>query len=185
MARVLILNADAQPLSLLPLSTISWQNAVKAYFQDKVKILHSYERVLHAARFEMQMPSIVMLTEFQKSPATAKFTRKNLYLRDSNICQYCGKKFSSGDLTIDHVIPRAMGGRTTWMNTVSACMPCNSRKGKQLLRPLRDPFRPSWHEMNSNAKKFDVIIPDPAWQYYIQWPEEHLIIDERHNGMSN
>jgi 5-methylcytosine-specific restriction endonuclease McrA len=185
MARVLILNADAQPLSLLPLSTIGWQSAVKSYFQDKVKILHSYEHVLHAANFQMKMPSIVMLTEYQKSPKTAKFTRKNLYLRDSNTCHYCNKKFNSGELTIDHVIPRALGGRANWLNTVSACGPCNSRKGDTLIKPIRAPYRPSWHDMNGNAKKFDVIIPDPAWQYYIQWPEEHLIVDERHNGMPN
>jgi 5-methylcytosine-specific restriction endonuclease McrA len=179
-SRVLLLNADAQPLSLLPLSTVSWQNAVKVYFQDKARILHSYENdILHAANFAMEKPSVIILNHYHKTPTTAKFTRKNLFLRDSNVCQYCGNKFSYDELTIDHVLPRVAGGTTTWMNCVAACMPCNSKKGKKLIKPLNKPYRPGWHEINQHAKNFDVTIPDPNWQIYIQWPEDKLNINQK------
>lgn len=177
--RVLLLNADAQPLSLLPLSTISWQTAVKLYFQDKIKILNNYEgEVLRSASFEMPKPSVVILNRYHRIPSTAKFTRRNLYIRDHNTCQYCGGRFFSDDLTIDHVIPRVMGGGTSWMNCVAACMPCNSKKGKRLIKPINAPYRPSWHQINQHAKTYHINIPDPAWQMYLQWPEENFTISD-------
>ena len=62
-----------------------------------------------------------------------KFSRGNIYLRDQNRCQYCGKKFSSSELSLDHVVPISRGGKSTWENVVCACLPCNVRKGNKLL----------------------------------------------------
>lgn len=175
--RVLLLNADANPLSLLPLSTVHWQTAVKLYFQDKARILHSYEGdVLRSANFSMDKPSVIILNRFHRTPSSAKFTRRNLFLRDSNNCQYCGNHFSYDELTIDHVIPRVMGGKTTWDNCVASCQKCNTAKGKRLVSPINKPFRPSWFQINNHAKNFTINIPDLAWQMYIQWPEEKLNI---------
>ena len=169
---VLLLNADAQPLSLMPLSTISWQNAVKAYFQDKVKVLRYHEdKFIRSPSFEMQLPSIVMLMRYHKLPTKAKFTRRNMYIRDGYICQYCNNNFSSDELTIDHVRPRSKGGRTSWTNCVSACRRCNTAKGQRIMQPLKVPVQPTWHEINFHSRFYRVNIPDAGWQDYIQWPE--------------
>ena len=178
MPSVLLLNADAQPLSYMPLSTISWQSAVKAIFQQKAKVLANYEnKFLRSANFSMPQPSIVMLHAYHKHPTKAKFTRRNLYIRDNFQCQYCGDKFHYGDLTIDHVIPKSRGGKLTCENSTSACMPCNVAKGKRMINPLSKPHKPTWHEINNAARNYKLSIPDPAWQDYINWPEELLSIN--------
>jgi 5-methylcytosine-specific restriction endonuclease McrA len=94
-ASVLLLNADASPLSLLPLSTISWQTAIKAMFSEKVHVLKNYEdKFLHSSTMTIPVPSIVMLDTYHRVPEKAKFSRKNLYVRDNFTCQYCGNHFA-------------------------------------------------------------------------------------------
>lgn len=174
MASVLLLNADAQPLSLLPLSTISWQNAIKAYFQDKIKIIKEYDLEIHSPSLTVKMPSIVMLTRYHKIPNRAKFSRRNLFIRDDHKCQYCGNTFHPDKLTIDHVVPRSRGGRISWSNCVSACTPCNSRKGSKMQKPINEPFVPNYFEINNKARFYNIVIPDIAWQDYINWPESQI-----------
>ena len=76
-----------------------------------------------------------------------KFNRKNLFARDGNRCQYCGKKFSTTEFSLDHLVPRSRGGRATWDNIVCACLRCNVRKGGRTpreagMRLVRDPVEP-------------------------------------------
>lgn len=169
---VLLLNADAKPLSLLPLSVISWQSAVKAYFQDKVRVLEIHNGVtLNSTSFSMDMPSVIMTKEFQRRPTKARFTRRHMYLRDKHQCQYCGNTFMPHELTIDHVIPRVMGGRTSWENCVSSCGKCNTIKGCKLIKPINEPHRPSWHSIN-NSKSYNITVLDKKWLQYLDWPDE-------------
>lgn len=96
------------------------------------------------------VPEIITLREFNK-PVRLKvpFTRANLYKRDKYQCQYCGKRPGKNKLTIDHVLPRSMGGTSTWENCVIACKQCNSRKANKLcsragMRPRKNPSVPTW-----------------------------------------
>ena len=78
-----------------------------------------------------------------------KFSRRNIFERDGNLCQYCGRHFERGELTLDHVTPRSRGGTSTWENIVLACLDCNIRKSDRLpqearMRLLRKPVKPSW-----------------------------------------
>jgi 5-methylcytosine-specific restriction endonuclease McrA len=78
-----------------------------------------------------------------------KFTRHNVFERDRNMCQYCGREFDRKDLNLDHVLPRDRGGQTTWENIVCSCIPCNTRKGNRLpheagMQLIRKPKRPKW-----------------------------------------
>jgi len=177
---VLLLNADAQPLSLIPLSTISWQNAVKAYFADKIKIVKSYDdRLLRSANFEMPMPSVVMLNKYHKLPNKAKFTRRNMFIRDHFTCQYCGTRHRQLDLTIDHVVPRSHGGRTTWTNCTTACRPCNVAKSNKInITPEIQPFQPSYYEINHKSALFTLRIPDASWRDFLAWPEDLVDVDK-------
>ncbi|MEO8216983.1 MAG: HNH endonuclease [Acidobacteriota bacterium] len=100
------------------------------------------------------IPHVVQLLSFDRMPRQeVKFSRGNIYLRDQNRCQYCGRKFSSSELSLDHVIPISRGGKSTWENVVCACLPCNVRKGNKLLSEaglqlIRGPHRPRWHPLH-------------------------------------
>ena len=127
----LVLNADYQPLSLMPLSLWSWQDAIKSVFMDRVVVVDSYPEIIRSSSFEMHAPSVIALKQFvnqgRKQPA---FTRRNVFLRDAFQCQYCAERLPSHQLTFDHVVPRAHGGGTSWSNVVAACTHCNNKKSE-------------------------------------------------------
>ena len=122
----LVLNADYTPLSYYPLSLWPWQTAIKAVFLERVDIVASYAREVHSPSWTMPIPSVIALRQYVKPSEFPAFTRFNLFLRDRFTCQYCG---SPHQLTFDHVVPRRLGGRTSWENVTTACDPCNLRKG--------------------------------------------------------
>lgn len=105
---------------------------------------------IHAISFKIRVPRVILLMVFDQLPAKeVKFTRHNIFERDKNTCQYCGKVFERKDLNLDHVVPRDRGGPTTWENIVCSCIPCNTRKGNRTpqeagLRLVRKPRRPKW-----------------------------------------
>jgi len=97
---------------------------------------------------EIQVPRIIRLLSYERMPKqTVKFNRRNIFARDHNQCQYCGKRFSTSDLSLDHVVPRSQGGGATWENIVCACLSCNIKKGgrtpKQAnIKLIRKPEKP-------------------------------------------
>ncbi|MCI0457146.1 MAG: HNH endonuclease [Gemmataceae bacterium] len=79
---------------------------------------------------EIQVPRVIRLLTYERIPKqTVKFNRRNIFARDNNQCQYCGRKFPTSELSLDHVVPRSQGGQNTWENIVCACVACNVRKG--------------------------------------------------------
>jgi 5-methylcytosine-specific restriction endonuclease McrA len=170
----LVLNADYRPLSYYPLSLWSWQDAIKAVFLERVTILEEYDRVVHSARFEMRLPSVVSLKTYIRPARNPAFTRFNVFLRDRFECQYCG---DPDDLTFDHVIPRSKGGRTTWENVVTACSPCNLTKGGLLPRqaripPRQTPRQPTVTELRERGRKFPPNYLHDSWTDYLYWDSE-------------
>jgi len=119
------------------------------------------------------VPRVIRLLGYDRIPRQSiKFNRRNIFARDGNLCQFCGKRFSTADLSLDHVIPRSQGGISSWENIVCACIPCNVRKGGRTPKQanmalIRKPERPkrspllnlklsnrkyqSWHMFLSNA----------------------------------
>lgn len=106
--------------------------------------------MIHTPTFHLMLPRVIVLSRYHRCPPrVVKFNRRNIFVRDNFRCQYCGCVPREDDLTIDHVIPRSRGGRTTWENVVLACTRCNTRKGNHLpnecgMQPQRAPHRPSW-----------------------------------------
>jgi 5-methylcytosine-specific restriction endonuclease McrA len=96
------------------------------------------------------VPRVIILQMYDRVPKTkVRFSRYNIYLRDGNTCQYCGEELPRTDLNLDHVVPRAQGGRTTWENVVCCCIDCNLSKGARTpeqagLKLLKVPVRPRW-----------------------------------------
>ncbi|MEK9725150.1 MAG: HNH endonuclease [Rhodospirillaceae bacterium] len=173
----LVLNADFRPLSYFPLSLWSWQDSVKAVFMDRVSVVSEYEHEVHSPSFAMRLPSVIALKEYVPLHRRPAFTRFNVFLRDGFACQYCGHGHRAEDLTFDHVIPRSRGGRTTWDNVVTACAPCNLRKGHRLPKaarmfPLRPPVRPSNHLLQERGRAFPRNFLHESWRDFLYWDAE-------------
>jgi len=170
----LVLNADYRPLSYYPLSLWPWQDAIKAVFLDRVDILAHYDQVVRSQRMEIQVPSVVVLREYVKPRKRVAFTRFNLFLRDEFACQYCGARH---DLTFDHVVPRKLGGVTSWENVVAACAPCNLHKGSKTLRESgmrlrKRPLRPNAEQLRNLGRRFPPNHLHESWLDYLYWDTE-------------
>jgi 5-methylcytosine-specific restriction endonuclease McrA len=90
---------------------------------------------IRTVHFEIQVPRVIRLLAYDRLPRTkVKFNRRNIFARDGNRCQYCGRRFPTNELSLDHVLPRSRGGKATWENIVCACLKCNVRKGGRTPR---------------------------------------------------
>ena len=170
----LVLNADFRPLSYYPLSLWPWQETVKAVFLERVEVVSTYDQTVRSPSFEMALPSVVALKSYVAQDRTPAFTRFNLFLRDAFSCQYCGH---GDELTFDHVIPRSRGGRTSWENIVTACAPCNLRKGGRTpkeaqMPPGRPARRPTTHELQELGRRFPPNHLHHSWMDYLYWDIE-------------
>ncbi len=165
MERIILLNSD-----FTFLNTISWRKAVCLVVKEKVEIVkESHRKVASVDRaFEMFVPSILRLVRLVKTVYTRKaaFTPRNLLLRDGHTCQYCGDK--TGPLTIEHIIPRSRGGKTSFENCVIACRRCNGKKGNRTpreagMRLRSTPYQPMIIELISKRIQrmgLDSILAD-------------------------
>lgn len=169
MSDTLVLNATYEPMSVIPLSVISWQRAMKLLFLDRVKVLSHYDDwVVHSQKLAMPVPALVITTEYFNFKKAIRYSKHNVYLRDLYQCQYCADTFDPSDLTIDHVVPRAMGGKTQWENVVAACKDCNEQKADKMeMRPLRDPFKPDAHAMMYAMRDKPYTVKHPSWAEYL------------------
>jgi 5-methylcytosine-specific restriction endonuclease McrA len=116
-----------------PIARVTWQRAVTLLTLGKVEVVEEYaDREVRSVTFAFKMPSIVRLLRALRGVRKAiKFSRENVYARDGGRCQYCGAGVRRDEITYDHVVPRALGGKTTWDNIVTACVGCNQRKGSK------------------------------------------------------
>ncbi|MGI5861452.1 MAG: HNH endonuclease [Myxococcales bacterium] len=98
----------------------------------------------------IRVPRVIVLVAYEKLPRTrVRLSRLNIYARDNNTCQYCGRTLPRSELNLDHVVPRSQGGATTWENVVCSCVPCNLKKGGRTpqqagMKLRRTPVRPRW-----------------------------------------
>lgn len=122
----------------------SWREVSEAHARFKGPD-DDYVRTVH---FEIQAPRIIRLLGYDRLPRQrVKFNRRNLFARDGNRCQYCGKRFATSELSLDHVVPRSRGGGSNWENIVCACLKCNVRKGGRTPREanmhlIKEPVEP-------------------------------------------
>ncbi|ARM30128.1 HNH endonuclease [Prosthecochloris sp. HL-130-GSB] len=161
--KVLVLNSSYEPLSICDV-----QKAMVLLFCGKaVPVTHHPGQVICSVTRSFPLPSIVRLTFFVRVPyKKLMLNRKNIFRRDNFKCQYCGR--TDRTLTIDHVVPRSRGGEDSWENLITACSPCNTKKGNRTpeeasMPPLNPPIRPS-HIML--MRKFITTISDD-WKPYL------------------
>ena len=130
----------------------SYRNYDFATWSDIAELQREFEPEQHdwvrTTRFTIAVPKIIRVLDYDKRPRRmVKLNRRNIYARDLNRCQYCGRSFSTKELTLDHIKPRVQGGDNTWENLVCACVKCNARKGGRTpgqagMRLIRKPVRP-------------------------------------------
>lgn len=159
---VLVLNRHFQPIhitnarrafSLLYLGVAqALDRQFRAFdFEDWAQVSAEMgDDVIHTIDRVIRVPRVIVLQIYDRIPKTkVRFSRHNIYMRDGNTCQYCGRTLPRTDLNLDHVVPRAQGGRTTWENVVCCCVDCNLAKGARTpeqagVHLLKQPVRPRW-----------------------------------------
>ena len=169
MSDCLLLNSDAQPVSLLPVSIINWQEAIKYMVLDKATVLAWHDNwVVHSATWETPVPAVIMLKEYMKKKSGIRYSKSNVFLRDGYKCAYCNTDVNKRTATLDHVLPTSHGGKTTFENTVTACGPCNASKGNnKKIVPKFKPHKPTYWELVERRKKMPFDIKHPDWEYYL------------------
>lgn len=142
MRRALVLNASFEPLS-----TVSLRRAVVLVMQDKAVVEQVHPKLrIRSASLELPVPRVIRLCRYVRVPfrQRAPWSRRGVLIRDRHRCAYCGRRAT----TVDHVVPRSLGGADTWLNTVAACAADNQRKADRTpeqagMRLLTTPFEPS------------------------------------------
>ena len=163
---VLVLNASYEPINIC-----AARRAIVLVLKGVATAEEQSHITVRSAVQSMRLPSVIRLTGYRRIPhQTRALSRKNILIRDRFTCQYCSRTLPSGDLTLDHVIPRSRAGETAWENLVACCHDCNNRKGSRtpeeaemrLVRPPR-PFslHTSRHLMRLLAKS------DEQWRKYL------------------
>ncbi|QOV90255.1 HNH endonuclease [Humisphaera borealis] len=149
-----------------------WQNMDFTEWAELSELKRTFEPDqfdwIHTVRFQIAVPRIIRLLGYDKLPRQdVKFNRRNIYARDSNKCQYCGKKFATTDLSLDHVVPRSQGGKANWENIVCCCVKCNVKKGG------RTPTQANMHLITKpiKPKRSPVINIRLADERYKSWKQ--------------
>ncbi|MDI6642105.1 MAG: HNH endonuclease, partial [Elusimicrobiota bacterium] len=171
---------------------ISWQRALRLVYTDRANVVDEEYRTysftdwcelsklikehpagfIHTPKLKIAIPEVIALRFYDKVPfREVKFTRRNIYEHYGYRCCYCGKKFPSEKLNLDHVVPRARGGKTNWENMVTSCIDCNLKKGDRLIEEVNmklkiKPTRPQ------TSPGLSVILKSPikvksSWQKFI------------------
>lgn len=163
---VLVLNASYEPINVC-----AARRALVLVLKGVAMTEEENGHFLHSARVAMRLPSVIRLLEYRRIPHQSRaLSRKNILLRDRNTCQYCHTILPSGELTLDHVIPRSRGGLSTWENLVACCHLCNRRKGNQSpieagMKLMREPrafnLHTSRHIMRLMGRS------DDKWRKYL------------------
>jgi len=140
MSDTLLLNATGAPVSFLPLSTITWQDAIKYMVLDKATVLAWHDNwIVRSARWETAVPSIVILKEYMKPKIAIRFSKSNVFLRDNYHCAYC------------------------------ACGPCNASKGNnKKIVPKFKPHKPSFYELVNKRKAMPFQVRHSEWLEYLR-----------------
>ncbi len=159
---VLVLNNTFEPINITKI-----KRAISLLYLDKAELLEKYDFKIRSPSTSIDAPSVIRLKYYVKiRRREIPLTKKNILKRDHYTCQYCGKK--GGNLTIDHVIPKQLGGEDTWENLVCACAECNAKKGGRTLEEagmklLKKPSKPHFILFLLHNSK----LPDEKWKTYL------------------
>jgi 5-methylcytosine-specific restriction endonuclease McrA len=173
MERVLLLNSSYEPISV-----IGAERAVRLVFLGKVTVVVESDITWRSVSIAIKVPSVVRMVNYVRGLTgkrnVVKLTRKNIMIRDKYSCQYCGIKHSTDKLNIDHIIPKAQGGKSEWENLVCSCVKCNTKKDcrtpKQAgMNISKVPKKPDFFVFTLHRKYHKV--PE-SWIDFMYWNQE-------------
>ncbi len=167
---VLVLNRLYQPVHVTSVKrafSLLYQGVAKAIdnqyklyeFADWAELSAVEHDSVSTINQRIRVPRVLVLSAYEHLPkGRVRFSRLNIYARDGDICQYCGRKLARNELNLDHVLPRSHGGKTSWENVVCSCVPCNLKKGGRTpdganMKLLKKPVRPRWTPFFRGAAK--------------------------------
>jgi 5-methylcytosine-specific restriction endonuclease McrA len=134
MESILVLNSDYTPLNIT-----TFKRAIILVIKGKAEIIKNDDNIIRSESITYSKPLIIRLFDYiSHKMKNLRVNRSRLYKRDNNECAYCGSK---KELTIDHIIPKSRGGKNTWNNLITCCLPCNLRKGDKTPEEARMPLR--------------------------------------------
>lgn len=183
---VLVLNRSWQPVHVATVAralTLLWNESARVVDPETYQQLDwadwaqltpaEGERFVQAIRQRIKLPEVITLVEYDKLPVAAvQFSRHNLFKRDKYLCQYCGGQPGIGELSIDHIVPRAQGGVSSWLNCVLACTGCNRRKAdrtpeqagmKLRKKPIKPAWNPTYNKHNLRLESWEKFVSDAYW----------------------
>jgi len=171
--KVLLLNASYEPLGL-----VSVPRALRMVWQRTAELLEKDgDRVLRTMRFTFPCPSVVRLHQYinvRKRRRTSGGLRTKILIRDRYRCQYCNKRGTAADLTLDHIVPRSRGGQSVPENLCACCHDCNQRKGDRTPDEARMPLLSNpaalWHDLDLTALH-QAAASRPEWRKYLYLDE--------------
>ena len=143
---------------------LSWKNLS----QTQWKLNNDNHYWINCVNFHLMTPKIIRLTQFNQLPyRKVRLTKRNLYARDRHVCQYCGENFPQHELSLDHIIPKSQGGKSTWKNMVCACVPCNAHKDNKTpeqanMKLIKNPNVPKISPVMTKH-----IDTNPEWEPFI------------------
>ena len=182
----LVLNRNWQPVNVATVArslTMLWNESAHVVDPDDYRLYNwsdwsrlapkEGEPFLRTVAFRMRVPEVVTLTNYDRPRESAvTFSRRNLFKRDHMTCQYCGDRPGGPELTIDHVVPRAQGGVSTWENCVLACVECNTRKANRTpdqarmhlrKRPVRPAWKPLYASQGVRIESWSRFLSEAYW----------------------
>lgn len=163
---VLVLNASYEPINVC-----AARRALVLVLKGAARTEEVHSSYFHSSRTRYPVPSVIRLLDYRRIPHRSRaLSRKNILLRDRNTCQYCGAACAAQALTLDHVVPRSRGGKSTWENLVACCHTCNHHKGDSLpveagMKLLREPQPFSLHTSRHLIRMMG--RSDEQWRKYL------------------
>lgn len=161
-----------------PIGTCTWKRAMKMLYEERASVLVEDPRMkVRSMDFDIGMPRVIVVKNFvvKRMRKSIPCSRSNVYIRDNGECQYCGIHLSTYEYTLDHVLPRAQGGTSTWTNLVLACHECNHEKDGHTpaqagMRLRKQPIEPKSNEQKFFRLRIDKLRPEwKPWASWLYW----------------
>jgi 5-methylcytosine-specific restriction endonuclease McrA len=163
---VLVLNATYEPINVTAV-----RRAMVLMLKGVAQAEEMHNTEVHSAAHAHKVPSVIRLLAYRHIPQQSRaLSRKNILLRDRNTCQFCVRMFPSSELTLDHVVPRSRGGRSSWENLVACCYQCNNSKGDRTPEEagLKLARRPRPFTLHTSRQLMRLIgHRDERWRKYL------------------
>lgn len=157
-----------------PVNVVNWRRAFCMVFTERATVVEEHEKMVRSPQRSFRAPSVIRLSRsVERHRPKVKRSKRSLFERDSFTCQYCNKRFQPDELTVDHVLPKSLGGTMDWSNSVTSCKACNNAKGNKMpheagMKLIRPPVVPRTEPYLLIRRILGNRV-SPEWIPYLFW----------------